>query len=254
MKQPIKYILEEDFCVSSAETDFNYELKVSSLVNMFIQIAWRHAEELGFGIDYLHKNNLAWVLSKLHFKIETFPKWSDSIKLVTWPKGINRLFYLRDMEIYDKNGYCISYSTSEWLLIDTKSKRPKLQSSHEELFVKNKDKHAIGYQIENLKPLIGNASNFSFKAQYSDIDLNQHLTTTRYIDWMFDTFEMEFFKKNLCSEMVINFIREVPFGTEVSVYRVSFPEINCHEFEFVENASKHVLFRGKLYFREKLNK
>jgi medium-chain acyl-[acyl-carrier-protein] hydrolase len=249
MTKSIRFILDKEFCVTSAETDFSHHLKVSSLVNMFIQIAWQHAEELGFGKSYLHQQNLAWVLSKLHLKIDSLPQWSETIKLVTWPKGINRLFYLRDLEVHDKNDNQITCGTSEWLLIDTKSKRPKLEGADEDIFSKNKDKHAIETLIPNLKPIANDPVYFPFRAKYSDIDLNQHYTATRYIDQMFNTFDLDFFKKNECTEIVLNFIREIPYGTEVLVKKVFDVPTNCHEFEFVEKVKGEILFRGKIWFK-----
>jgi medium-chain acyl-[acyl-carrier-protein] hydrolase len=250
MTKPIKYILEEEFLVTSADTDFTLNLRVSSLVNMFIQIAWHHAEELGFGIKYLHQNNLAWVLSKLHLKIYSLPQWNDPIRLITWPKGIHRLFYLRDLEVFNKSGQLIACATSEWLLIDIKTKRPKLQGPDEEIFNKNRDKHAIEALTENLDPLKGDKNNFLLKAAYSDIDLNQHLTTTRYVDWMFDTFDMGFHKKHKCSSIILNFIREIPDGIDVSVNRISNFDKNCHDFEFIKNEDGQILFLGRLLFND----
>jgi medium-chain acyl-[acyl-carrier-protein] hydrolase len=250
MTQSIKYILEEEFLVTSAETDFKRKLKVSSLVNMYIQIAWHHAEELGFGIKYLHENNLAWVLSRLHLKINSLPEWNDTLKLITWPKGIHRLFYLRDLEVFNNSGNLIATATSEWLLIDTKTKRPKLQGPDEEIFSKNKDKHAIETLIKNLDPLSENSESFDLKPRYSDIDLNHHLTTTRYIDLMFDKFDLDFHTKNQCDELILNFMREITWSMEVSANCSSDPERNYHEFEFNNNNHKQILFRGNVQFKD----
>jgi medium-chain acyl-[acyl-carrier-protein] hydrolase len=244
------YILEEEFLVTSAETDFKHCLRVSSLVNMFIQIAWHHAEELGFGIKYLHQNNLAWVLSRFHLKIDSLPHWNETLRLVTWPKGIHRLKYLRDLEVFNNTGNRIAYATSEWLLIDMKTKRPKLQGPDTEIFSKNKDKHAIENLIESLNPLTEDSTSILLKAYYSDIDLNQHLTTTRYIDWMFDTFELDFHKKYQCNEIILNFIREIPYGLDVLQNRLSESYKNIHKFEFVKNTDRQILFRGKIQFKD----
>jgi medium-chain acyl-[acyl-carrier-protein] hydrolase len=250
MSKPIRSIFEEEFLVTSADSDFTHKLRVSSIVNMFIQIAWHHAEELGFGIKYLHQNNLAWVLSKLHLKINSLPHWNDPLKLITWPKGINRLYYLRDLEVFNKSGQLIACATSDWLLIDTKSKRPKLQGPDEAIFNLNKDKHAIEALTENLVPLAGYKNYYPLKAAYSDIDFNQHLTTTSYIDWMLNTFDMDYLLKYQCIELILNFIREIPYGIEVSVNRVSNFDKNIHDFEFIKHDGGQLLFLGRMLFND----
>lgn len=227
-----QYILEEEFKITSADTDFTRKLSVSALTNMFIQIAWHHAEELGFGVDYLHQNGLAWVLSRFHLKIDALPGWNNAIRLVTWPKGIRRLFYLRDLEVFDQQSNRIAYATSEWLLIDIKSKRPKLQDPDEAIFNKNKDKHAINTEVENLKFPNEPANKFHNQPLFSDIDLNQHLTTTRYIEWMFNTFDLDFHKNHQCKELVMNFNREISFGEEIIINRLELKENESFFFSF----------------------
>jgi medium-chain acyl-[acyl-carrier-protein] hydrolase len=250
MPENIRYIWEEDFLVTSADTDFSRKLSISALTNMFIQIAWHHAEELGFGVKYLHENGLAWVLSRFHLKIESLPEWNDTVKMVTWPKGIRRLFYLRDLEIYDKQGNQIGLATSEWLLIDVKSKRPKLQGPDEGIFNKNKDKHAINTEVKNLSSPENIPQLLVSKPKYSDIDLNQHLTTTRYIEWMFDTFDMDFHNNYQCVEMILNFNREISFGEEVSINRLITNQNNQYFFCFKSHTNQEHL-KSILTFKTK---
>jgi len=247
MTENKQYILEEEFRITSADTDFTRKLSVSALTNIFIQIAWHHAEEIGFGIDYLHQNGLAWVLARFHLKIESLPNWNDTVRLVTWPKGIRRLFYLRDLEVFNQQGQRISYATSEWLLIDIKSKRPKLQGPDEAIFNKNKDKHAINTEVENLKSPDGPSDTFNNRPHYSDIDLNQHLTTTSYIDWMFDTFDLEFLQKFECKELVVNFIREISFGENISIDRFELEENNSYFF-ILQGDCDQANFKGIIKF------
>lgn len=247
MTDEIKYILEEEFRVTSADTDFKRQLSVSSLTNMFIQIAWHHAEELGLGSGYLHKNNLAWVLSRLHIKIDCLPYWNETVKLITWPKGIRRLFYLRDLEVYNAQNQLIAYATSEWLLIDINSKRPKIQSPNNPIFDKNKDKHAINSEIETLTTPERETEVYNFTVQYSDIDLNQHLTTTRYIDQVFNTFDMDFHQVHQCKEMILNFNHEISFADDIKVAKIKPAEENKYFIGFynsnkMPNFACHIMF------------
>jgi medium-chain acyl-[acyl-carrier-protein] hydrolase len=244
----MKFIWEEEFLVTSSDTDFSKRLSVSALTNMFIQVAWHHAEELGFGVNYLNQKGQAWVLSRLHFKIESFPAWNETLKLVTWPKGIRRLFYLRDLEVYDSKNHKIAVATSEWLLIDIKSKRPKLEGPDEAIFSKNLDKHAIEKEIEKIKFPDGSNIKFSNKALYSDIDLNQHLTTTRYIDWMFDTYDLAFHEAFKCCELIATFNREIAFDEVIQIKRVDSLDILSSIFSFqqrpeVENFNCKIVFK-----------
>ncbi len=246
-KNPL-HILEESVLVTSADTDFTKTLRSSSLVNMIIQVAWHHAEALGFGMDFLHENGLVWMLSRMHLKVFSDPFWNSQLKITTWPKGIHRLFYLRDFEVVDSSSLPVARVTSEWLIIDLKVRRPKLYQPDNTMFQENRDKHAIETLVPNLREIEGSFETFQNKVVYSDIDLNNHLTTTRYIDWMMDTLDLSMLEQSLCTDIVVNFIREIPFGTRVSIKRFEIRKDEKYVFEFEATEVKQIFFRGSLQF------
>jgi len=170
------YTLNENFLITSADTDFTKTLKPGALVNIFIQIAWHHAEILDYGMAFRIREGLIWMLSRMQVKIYRHPLWNEQASITTWAKGIRRLFYLRDFEVYNSQNQLVALATSEWLLIDIKSKRPKLYDPKNILFNQNKDKHALKNEVQVLEAITSKSDSFSNKVNYSDIDLNQHLT------------------------------------------------------------------------------
>ena len=245
-------ILHESALITSSDTDFTRNLKLSALVNMHIQIAWHHAEQLGFGFEFLHANDLIWMLSRFHLIIEAYPQWNEHLHLSTWPKGIRRLFYLRDFSTADESGNPVSKATSEWLIINRRAKRPKLYNPDNNIFRENLEKHAINGEVPVLTFDGKNKAEYSNKVVYSDIDLNQHLTTTRYIDWMMDCFEIDYFNNKYCNELVLNFIREIPFGEHAVIKKAELTDQpNRYVFEFTSTDGKTVFFRGLLGFAKK---
>ena len=55
------------------------------------------------------------------------------------------------------------------------------------------------------------------------------------------------FSENPVQEGVLNFIREIPYGTRFHVKRYK-KEEKCNQFEFVAPSGQFVYFRGKLVF------
>jgi len=248
MKSRIPETLEETYTITSADTDFKKKLTVSSLINMFIQSAWHHAESLGFGMDFLHENGTIWMVFRLHVKFYQTPFWNEKLVMTTWPKGIHRVFYQRDFEALDVNRKKIAEGTSEFMIIDLKSKRPKLFQADHHIFNQEHIRHAIDSHVPVLITPEVQAENFMREVRYSDIDLNEHLTTTRYIDWMFDSFNLEFLNAHSCKEIIVNFIREIPIGTVVKIVRYPMDETNSFLFEFLHPEQNHLFFRGQLIF------
>ena len=47
------------------------------------------------------------------------------------------------------------------------------------------------------------------KVRYSDIDLNGHLNNTKYIDYIIDLHDSDFYKKNSIVRFLINYEKEL---------------------------------------------
>ena len=112
------------FPVTSADTDMFGRLRISSLVNMFIQSAITSADQLGFGYRDLQKANLFWVLSRLTVEISNTLHWTDEAETETWPKNIDRFIYIRDFIVRNASKTAGATATSGWLVVNQESIRP----------------------------------------------------------------------------------------------------------------------------------
>lgn len=243
-----QYVFNKDFLITSADVDFEGKTKVSSLTNILIQAAWQHAEQLGWGVDDLAKHNLAWVLSSIRIKIFDYPTWRQTIQCETWPKGISRLFYLRDFNIYDSDNKLLASATSNWILIDIERRRPKLHNLDDEAIKKNSGKHAIEEEITPVKFDGEIESSYEYTVKYSDIDINQHLTTTRYIDIMFDTFSPEQIGNCRAREVKLSFLKEVTYAQNIRMQRHGLCNDNGVKFQLISEKQEKPCFLAELLF------
>jgi medium-chain acyl-[acyl-carrier-protein] hydrolase len=119
-------IWHELYKIKSYDVDCEQKLKLPSLFNYLQEVAGNQAESIGVGFEVLKQKNLFWVLSRMKIQIHNMPKWNDEIIVYTWPKGIDKLFALRDFEITNNEGKLLISATSCWLLIDTIQKHSSL--------------------------------------------------------------------------------------------------------------------------------
>jgi len=239
--------LISDFTITSADTDMFMRIRLGGLINLLIQSAIQSAESLGFGFKGLRQQQLYWVLSRLTLEIYHPLAWNREAEVETWPKTIEGPIYLRDFIVRDKAENIIARATSGWLAIDAETKKPKLLDGlAAEMFVHLKNKHGL-----NEPPLKLNATKegktFSVQTSYFDFDLNRHVTSTRYIDWMMDTFDLDFHRKNYPKTLSINFMKETLPGDTILLTR-STEHDTVFSFEGVNQANKTVAFRGKIDF------
>ncbi len=235
------------FKITSADTDMEARIRLGSLVNLLIQSAINSADNLGFGYEGLQKHKLYWVLSRMTMEISRPLEWYQEVEIDTWPKTIERILYIRDFIIRDKRQEVIIRATSGWLPIDITSKRPKkIDGLKEEMFVHLRNKHGLEKSPEKLSPVV-TGNQFDMKANYFDIDLNRHVTATRYIDWMMDTLPLDFHKQHYPSYLSINYLKETMPG---DVLRIKHNELYPFEYVFDgTNMGNHsTAFRGRIKF------
>lgn len=233
--------------ITSAETDMEARISLGSLVNLLIQSATLSADNLGFGFDNLRKHNLFWVFSRLTIEIFQPAKWNDEIIIETWPKDIIGLLYTRDFMLKDIKNNTIAKATTAWLPIDLETKRPKRKDSFDsDFFTYLMDKYAIKEPPEKLFEVKG-GDPFEVRSTFFDIDLNKHVTSTRYVDWMMDTFSTDFHQNNYPKRLSINYLKETMPGEKIRFYR-SMNENKEYYFEGLNLNNSKTSFRGRIDF------
>jgi len=239
--------LYTQFKITSADTDMYTRIRAGAIVNLLIQSAINSAESLGFGFHGLKEQKLFWVLSRMTVEIYHPLTWNQETEVETWPKSLEGLLYTRDYIIRDNAQNIIARATSGWLAIDTETKKPKtIDGIKSEMFVHLKEKHAINVSPEKLPPT-HDGDIFTTHSGYFDIDLNRHVTSTRYIDWMMDTFPVEFHHKHYPKRISVNFMKETMPGDSISIIRCN-TDVMQYSFEGTNLLHKTVAFRGKLDF------
>lgn len=240
-------IFTTQFSVTSADTDMYRRLRPGGLVNFLIQASIQSADSLGFGFGGLRKQHLFWVLSRLTVDIYRPLTWYETLEVETWAKDVEKLIYLRDYIVRDGQKQEVARGTSGWLAIDLQTKRPKrLEGVEAEIFEQLRDRH--GLERSPLK-LTGTQDGQSFEVQpvYFDFDLNRHVTSTRYIDWMMDTFSMDFHGKHYPRHLSVNYMKETPPHETLRIFRDQEDETS-YLFEGVHAGTGKPSFRGKVDF------
>ena len=179
-------IWKQQLSVHWANTDISGKLSLSGLGQLLINTATQHAENLNFGYQELKSQNINWVLFRMNIELKRLPAWNDPITLTTWPEGHKGLVGIREFVMSDGDGVELCNATSEWIIIDLETRRPKRLNQFEDILKFNRDKKAF-----TKTPLIPNTKGtfndlFSVSVRHSDMDLNGHVTARRYFDWLDD--------------------------------------------------------------------
>lgn len=205
--------------VSSVETDKKGRLKPSFLINALLHSAICSAKELEFGYDDLKKQSIFWVLSQIKVKIHRPIMWMEEIETETWPKDNIGLLYIRDYFIRDKNQTIVAASTSNWAAISHSNHRPsKVDAANPEFFTRLKDKNALETDLQKIEK-VSSGDRFDITPKYNDFDINGHVTTIRYVEWVFNSFSFDFLDENYPTAVTLNFVRELLPGNSIVILK-----------------------------------
>jgi acyl-ACP thioesterase len=240
-------ILVKPFVITTADADLQGRIRVGAYVNLLIQAAIESAEKLGFGYGSLQTQKLFWVLSRMTLDIYRPLQWNEAVTVETWPKNVEGILYLRDFIVRDSAGNDVARATSAWLAIDSQTKRPKVVGAeHTELFNALKDKHALTQlPIKLGKMELG--QQFDFKSSFFDIDLNKHVTSTRYIDWLMDTFPLDKLLSNYPKQLNINYQKETMPGETIALYRTEC-DTSHYQFKGVNLNNNLAAYQAEIFF------
>ena len=211
-------IYEQSFVIRASEIDQFKRLRLDAFAAQMQEVAWGHAYQLGVGKQFFDENKF-WVLSRLQIEIDRLPTWGEEVILRTWPKGIDKLFALRDFEMKTREGESLIRATSAWLIMQGDSRRPiRPESFIGELNpVKNLE------AIEGTSSKIESAnkpSRFSQTrtARVTDLDMNGHVNNVSYLKWALDCIhESESISFNSIQQITINYLSETFLDEQIGL-------------------------------------
>ena len=207
------------FVAEPFHVDFNGRLTMGVLGNHLLNCAGFHASDRGFGIASLNEDNYTWVLSRLAIELDEMPYQYEEFSIETWIENVYRLFTDRNFAILNKEGKKIGYARSVWAMINLKTRKPAdLLSLHDGGMAT----YMIGAPCPIEKPtrikVTTQEVTTTLTAKYSDIDINGHVNSIRYIEHILDLFPLELYKEKRIRRFEMAYVAESYYGDQLSFF------------------------------------
>ena len=213
----VPQIWEEEFRVLTFHMDPMSKIHLTSICNFLQEGASMHAEEAGFGFLEMSKRNQVWVLTRLKVVIDKYPGWKSKLKLKTWSRGRQGIFYIRDFMIENNVGLPIISASSSWAALNLKSRRPELVDRLEDGLHTLADKIALAEPLHKLPDLISPKVLRSRTIEYTDIDIVFHVNNVKYVELIMNSYSKQQHLKYIPVELEINYLGEALYGDEVII-------------------------------------
>ncbi len=209
-------IYKHEYKINSYDVDQNGNARFTSILNYMQNSAWLHYTAFENAKGTILPENYGWLLSRVRLKINTLPLWGDNIFVETWSPGVNRMFALRDFQIFDKNGLSIVSASTAWLIVDISKSFPVRPDFFKEKwdFIDNEAFFDITKKIKTCDSI---DTKHKTKANYSDIDVNKHVNNAKYVEWMLDCYNSSFVNNNTPQNAEIDFTGQAVINDLVEI-------------------------------------
>ena len=208
--------------VEPFHADFTGRVFLGILGNHLLNAAGHHSQRRGWGIGTLNEQHHTWVLSRLSIEMMDMPRQYEQVQIKTWVESVIRLFTHRNFAILRPDGTPYGYARSIWAMIDTETRKPSDLLAYA-------DGDILRYVVadeENVCPIAGHGR-FRFRdpqlvatidTHYSDVDINGHINSMKYIEHILDLFPRERLEEHSIRRFEIAYKTEAYMGDRLSFY------------------------------------
>lgn len=205
--------------VEPFQEDVNGHLSWANLGNIILRCATLHAEAHGFGYTYMTTQQRGWVLSRLVLELDAMPATAEHYSITTWVNRVFRQFTDRNFSILGPEGKVYGHGISTWALIDYNTRQPVNLETLPDSF-----RDAM---IDEVPPIAtyGRARCKNPEApvericRFSDLDLNGHVNSIRYIDMALDLFTLEWHRAHNVRRIELAYGLEGHEGDRLEIYK-----------------------------------
>ena len=234
------------FVAEPFNVDFTGRLTLGVLGNHLLNCAGFHASERGFGMATVNEENYTWVLSRLAIEMEEMPYQYESFSIDTWVEDVYRLFTNRNYAIRNKEGRPIGYARSIWAMINMNTRKPidllSVNGGSIRDFICDAP---CPIDTPSRIKVNAEAASASLRAKYSDIDVNGHVNSIRYIEHILDLFPLDMYRTQRVRRFEMAYVAESYYDDTLSFYLEG--EAGAYAAEIRKNGDETVC-RAKIIF------
>lgn len=214
---PQKTFFEMDCDLHESDYDVTSRIKPQRVMAFMQDAATSHADKLGIGWDYMDKNGLFWILSKVKIVFHRpLDRETHNFKLYTWPIAGNRLYLERRFEAVDEHGQTLFSSSTLWMIVERDTRKIASREVVAKYYSFDVDDAECGCDnnFDRLRRDGSYALSYERQVRRTDLDINKHVNNTNYINYALDVLN----GSEIVTSVEIVYQKELKLGDNVSVY------------------------------------
>lgn len=214
-------------------------LKPGMILFLAQEVAGQHCNVLSVDYDTLAEKRMFWAVTRHRVQISRLPLRGETIRIETWPMPTTRVAYPRSVVAYDEEGRECFRAISLWVLMDLNTRKMVLpgKSGLDFSGIERGGELAIPGSLAPVK-LEGKDQR---TVRYCELDLNGHMSNTRYLDWMEDLLPSAFHREHPLMDFTVTYLSEAREGEVVDLSYALSPDGKMR-LEAREHSSGHRVF------------
>ena len=209
-------IYEKKHTLLMRDCDMFRRLKPSAILTMFQDCSEALTEGWGVGLEDMLRIGVIWVAAKVSCTVERLPVHGERVVIRGWAGRSRSGIYPFRYAIEDESGAALVTGCSMWVLSDLGT-HSMMSPSIPKLSLPTPE--ADNAPLPRMPPIrpAGNLAHTPRRVQFSETDINGHLTNTRYMDWVSDLAGPDFHETHAITGMRIDYRAEIFPGEEVTL-------------------------------------
>ena len=235
-------MFSKKFVVGPSDADQNLNAKISTLFVYMQDVSMEHAEQLGIGKEATTDNGMMWVITRYSLTIHRLPRYLEEITVSTYTGRDMKFIFPRQYEMRDKKGNLLITASATWMVLNQANHKVNLNPFN------GKKLPTESYEYEEPLPEKVINQNTTLidkrKVRNSDVDINNHLNNTRYIEYLTDSHDFDFYRSHEIKHLTLEYQKEIKINQMVEIYS------NNSEPEFIEaKVNDEVCFEALIEYR-----
>ena len=202
--------------IKGFHVDRDRKATIPALIRIIHDTAMQHVMKAGMSALELGQYDLTWVIHREHIELFRRPVLGETISVLTYASGLDRLFTYRDFKWHDAEGHLIGQAASTWFLMNTKSRKVGQYPDDIKRFIElsNENEHLprpLSIPPKNKEP----DWQHNQEVRFHDLDFNGHLSNYYFAKWMLDNMPIDWFDTREIATFSLNFREECKLGDQV---------------------------------------
>ena len=212
MEEPI---FRKQFTLYGNDCDCFGRAKPATILGFMQESAGEQCNGWHMSWEEMAEKNLFWAITRQTVSITRLPRAYETITIETWPMPASKVAYPRATVAYDEDGRELFRTTALWVLMDTNT-RAMVLPGRSGVVVEGL---LTGDELETPASLPPRelAKTVPHQVTEAELDRNQHMNNTRYMDWIDSLLPSDFRMEHPMREFTVCYLSEARKGQSLEL-------------------------------------